>query len=181
MPRIPPVDIDAVPEAVRKLLALQPGHAHVLGTVAHAETLLEPFMRMAGAFLQELELAHELRELVILRVAHMLGAEYEWAQHVPIARSLGFSEDRIEAVRRGPDSEFFDEVECAVLRFTDDALRNTSASDVTFDAVEKQLGHRALVEITLAIGFYQMLARLLETAEVAIEEPSDDFVREVTR
>ena len=181
MPRIPPVDVDAAPEAVRKLLELQPAHAEVLGTVAHAETLLEPFMRMAGAFLQELELAHELRELVILRVAHMLGCEYEWTQHVPIARSLGFSEERIEAVRRGPDSGLFDGVECAVLRFTDDALRNTSASDATFDAVEKHLGHRALVEITLAIGFYQMLARLLETAEVAIEEPSDSFVRDVTR
>ena len=181
MPRIPPIDAEAAPDAVRKLLELQPGHARVLGTIAHAETLLEPFMRMAGAFLQELELAHELRELVILRVAHMLGAKYEWAQHLPIARSLGFSEERIEAVRRGPDSGLFDDVESAVLRFTDDALRNTGASDATFDAVEKHLGHRALVEIPLAIGFYQMLARLLETAEVEIEEPTDSFVRDVTR
>ena len=181
MPRIPPIDVNAAHEDVRKLLELQPTHAQVLGTVAHAETLLGPFMQMAGAFLQKLDLPHELRELVILRVAHMLGCEYEWAQHVPIARSLGFSEERIEGVRSGADSGLFDKVECAVLRFTDDALRNTSASDATFYAVEKHLGHRALVEITLAIGFYQMLARLLETAEVTVEEPSDSFVQAVTR
>ena len=74
-----------------------------------------------------------------------------------------------------------DETRATAELVADDALRNTGASDATFDAVEKHLGHRALVEITLAIGFYQMLARLLETAEVEIEEPTDSFVRDVTR
>ena len=41
MPRIPPIDAEAAPAAVRKLLELQPGHARVLGTIAHAETLRE--------------------------------------------------------------------------------------------------------------------------------------------
>ena len=181
MARFPPVRPTDAPEAVRKLLELQPANAQVLGTVAHAESLLEPFMRMAGAFLGQLELEHALRELVILRVAHMAGIEYEWAQHAPIARSVGFTDEKIEAVRRGADSDEFGEVEKAVLRFTDDVLRNMRASDATFEGVSKHLGHREIVEVTLAVGFYQMLGRLLETAEVEIEHPTDDFVDQATR
>ncbi len=180
MARIPYPNVEDLPEKIRTAAENLPP-LNIMKMFLNAPTNAIPLLSLGQSILTKQELDNHLRELAILRVAHLTGANYEWTQHVPIARSLGFSEERIEAVRRGPDSGLFDGVECAVLSFTDDALRNTSASDATFDAVEKHLGHRALVEITLAIGFYQMLARLLETAEVAIEEPSDSFVRDVTR
>ena len=42
------------------------------------------------------------RELLILRIGWLNQAEYEWAQHVEIAKRSGISEDEIERIQRGP-------------------------------------------------------------------------------
>lgn len=178
--RIEPVDPSTAPDPVRALLELMPGHPGLFGTLAHAESLLEPFMRMAGAFLSELSLDHTLREIAILRVAHLCACDYEWTQHVPIARSLGFSAEMIAAVQRGGGAPL-DTREQAVLHFVDDVYRNAHASDATFEQVSKHLEARQVVELVMTVGFYHMLARVLETVEVPSEEPAEEFIERVTR
>ena len=42
------------------------------------------------------------RELLILRIGWLNQAEYEWAQHVEIARRSGISTEEIERIKQGP-------------------------------------------------------------------------------
>src|SRR3954469_11306256 len=95
MPRIQPVDPESTSEKVREALdALPP--LNIFRTLAHAETVFRSFMRFGGAVLLRMELDPLVRELAILTVAHEAEAEYEWIQHVAIAKQVGASDQQIE-------------------------------------------------------------------------------------
>lgn len=78
-------------------------------------------------------------------------------------------EEQITAVKEGIDSPVFNDLEKAVLRYTDEVSLNVKSSDETFNELAGNMSHRELVELTLTIGFYNMVARFLENTEVQIE------------
>ena len=91
---------------------------------------------MGNALLYRCELDPGLRELAILRVGRLSRAAYEVFQHERIAREAGVSDDKIAALREATiEAPAFSDNEKAVLRFTDDVVRNVKASDKTLKAV----------------------------------------------
>src|SRR5947207_11422144 len=119
MARLPYVDPEDAPPKVREVLQAVPP-LNVFRTMAHAETAFRPWMRWGGVLLNDLALDPVLRELAILHVARLTPhADYEWVQHVPIARSVGATEEQVAALERGDvDAEIFTVEQRAVLRFT---------------------------------------------------------------
>jgi alkylhydroperoxidase family enzyme len=73
------------------------------------------------------------------------------------------------AARRHDRGAVFSDNEKAVLRFTDDVVRNVKASTRP-EGVQAFLTPGALVELTLTIGYYMMVCRFLETTGVEGEE-----------
>jgi hypothetical protein len=57
------------------------------------------------------------------------------------------------------------------MRFTDDVVKNTRASDATFNPLVEKLGYKQLQELVITIGFYTTACYFLETFDVDIEEP----------
>src|SRR5271170_1175854 len=68
----------------------------------HHPTLVRRWAVFAGHVLRKQTLPARERELLILRIGWLNQAEYEWAQHVEIAKREGVSEAEIEAVKQGP-------------------------------------------------------------------------------
>src|SRR6266576_3235836 len=98
MARLPYVDPSDAPEPVRDALARAPD-LNIFRMMANAETAFRPWLRWGAALLGELALDPLLRELAILRVARLTPhAEYEWVQHVPIAKAVGASEAQVAAL-----------------------------------------------------------------------------------
>ena len=98
---------------------------------------------MGNALLYRCELDPVLRELAIMRVGRLSRAAYEVFQHERIAREVGVTEDKIAALRDATiEAPAFTDNEKAVLRFTDDVVRNVKASDKTLKAVEAFLTPR---------------------------------------
>jgi alkylhydroperoxidase family enzyme len=178
MARLPYVDLEQTTEEVRTLLErLAP--LRIYRMVAHAESAFRPFLRLGNAILAKQELSPRLRELAILRIASLSGANYEWVQHVAIARGAGVREEQIEALeRREVEGSEFSDDERAVLRFTTELVSGARASDETFGELGERFTHREIVELILAIGYYMMVARLLETTGVDLDPPATgEFVR----
>src|SRR4051795_1412790 len=99
MPRIQPIDPADVPEDVREALENLPP-LNIFRTLAHAETAFRPFLRFGGAVLGRMQLDPIVRELAILTVAKEAEAEYEWIQHVAIAKHLGTTDEQIAALEK---------------------------------------------------------------------------------
>lgn len=177
MPRLEYPDIDALHPKVKEALDALPGKLNIFRISALAERNFSPMMQLGGTILNRQNLADDLRELAILRVAKLSKAEYEWVQHVPIAAMVGCTKDQIEALDRGDASaSCFDEKEQAVLRFTDEVARDTRPTDAALNALKKHLPDREVMELTIAVGFYMLMARIMEVSGIEIEAPIGDKI-----
>jgi alkylhydroperoxidase family enzyme len=177
MPRIPYPDLDKASPEVREMLGRLPASANIFNMMAHAETCLKPVMKLGGTLLGKLQLDAKLRELCLLHAVKLEGGEYEWVQHVPIARDLGCTDAQIAALDKGDDgAACFDAREKAALRFTREVVVNVRASEAALAEARKHLSKREVVELILMAGFYVMLARLTESLGVETEAPMGSAV-----
>ena len=171
MARLPYVDPKTAPEAVREVLERLPVQLNIFRMMAHAETNVRPLLRLGTSILTEQQLSAKLRELAILRVARLSPAEYEWTQHVPIAKMVGVSDAQVAALQRGDaEADCFDPVERLVLRFTTEVVQHVGVPDALFAEMQRHFSSREIVELVLAVGFYMTMARLMEVTRIDIDE-----------
>jgi alkylhydroperoxidase family enzyme len=177
MARIPYPDIDKLHPRVQEAFRGLPAPLNIFKAMAHAERNFVPLLELGGTILARQKLDGKLRELAILFVAADTGARYEWVQHVPIAKRAGATDAQVRALEsKDIEAACFDEEERAVLRFTREVVRDVKASKPTFDAMARRFSGQEIVELILAIGFYMMVARLMETIEIDLEPPLGDAV-----
>ena len=182
MARLPYVDPASAPEQVRELLERLPVKLNIFRMMAHATTDFRPLVGLGSAILARQKLSPKLRELAILRVAALSPARYEWVQHVPIAQATGATAAQITALERGEiAADAFDAVERAVLRFTTEVLCDVRASEATFAEAARHLSAQEIVELILTVGYYMMIARLLETTAVDLDPPAGTKVVDAIR
>jgi len=143
---------------------------NVARMIGNSDGVAKPFAKMANALVMKTKLDPKLREIAILRTAKVSRSVYEWTQHVPMAKHVGVTDAQIAAMDIWQNSKCFNELERAVLRFTDEVAGNVKASHEAMAALKKHLDVTDIVELILSIGFWGMVARLLETTEVDLEE-----------
>jgi alkylhydroperoxidase family enzyme len=182
MARMPYVDPESAPDEVQETLARLPVKLNIFRMMAHADTCFRPMIQLGTAILGRQSLPAALRELIILLVGQRSPAPYETTQHVPIARAVGVKPAQIEALQRGElDAECFDPGMRAALAATAELLERPRLSDATFAALAKHFPPREIVEIIVTVGYYMMIARLLESTAVDIDEPAGTAIVDAAR
>jgi alkylhydroperoxidase family enzyme len=126
---------------------------------------------LLGAIRGQLELDSSLRELVILRIAVLNGADYEWQAHEPVARRCGFTDAKLTAIRQESADQAFDPLERVVLAYTDAMTRDVTVPAGLFAALAERLSPRELAELTATAAAYNMVSRFLVALEVGV--PTD--------
>ena len=119
----------------------------------------------------ETDLSGRLRELVIIRVGYLLGADYMLRQHVPkLAEADGVSRVECEALKNSINLEIFSEQEKAVLKYVDQVTKGVNVDDNIYGAAAENLTDRQMVELTVLIGAYNMHGRVMGALRVDLEE-----------
>jgi alkylhydroperoxidase family enzyme len=173
MARLPYVDPASAPPEVRETLARLPVSLNVFRMMAHADTCFRPLLQLGTAILGRQALSPTLRELVILLVGRRSPAPYEWTQHVPIARATGATESQIASIEDGRlDADCFDEPTRAALAAAAELLERPRLSDGAFAGLERHFPAREIVELLVTVGYYMMVARLLESTAVDLDPPA---------
>src|SRR2546421_6009339 len=169
--RLPYVEAKDAPEPVRDALERLPP-LNIFKLLANAETCFRPFLRLGQAILTQQELDPLLRELAILQTARLTPAEYEWVQHVEIAKAVGASEEQVRAVEDGDlAAGCFDPDQRLVLELTSQIVRDARPSDELFDRASERFSPREIVELTIAVGYYMAIARGMEVADIDLDPP----------
>ena len=104
--------------------------------------------------------------MVILRVAVLNGAPYEFEAHRHHAEQAGLSHAQIDALASGAVDGHFDTTAMAVIAYTDAMTRNIDVPDPVYAAVRDAFGDRELVELTATVGAYNLVSRFLVALRV---------------
>ena len=140
--------------------------------VGHSPSTISSFIKLGNVLLNHAELPARFRELVILRIASLAGSEYEWKQHVPIAAEVGINSQQINEISQWNASSAFTDEEKAILQYTDEVAIHITVKDNTFAALRKHLSERSIVELTVSIAYWGLIARVLVPLDIELEEHS---------
>jgi alkylhydroperoxidase family enzyme len=120
------------------------------------------------------------RELATVRIAWLRRGEYEWAQHVRMAKSAGLSEAEVDAIMAGPDSPSWGPRDAALLRSVDEIAAAHYVSDDTWRQLAGHFDRKQLMDLVFTIGAYDMLAVAMNTFGLELDPgltgfpPEDD-------
>jgi AhpD family alkylhydroperoxidase len=109
---------------------------------------------------QKTSVPARLRELVILRIAVLNGAEYEFEAHVPHALAAGMTREAVSNLKANR-IESLQGVERLVLQYTDAITRDLVVPDALYAQLDKAFDVKTLVELTATIAAYNMVSRFL--------------------
>jgi AhpD family alkylhydroperoxidase len=139
------------------------------GMLLHSPPFADGWNSLLGAIRGDSTLPPDIRELAVLRVAELNGAEYEWTAHEPVARQAGMTSEQLAAVRAGGDAAVLDERQRVVVAYTDAMTRDIAVPDELFERVRTHFNERQLVELTVTVGTYNLVSRFLVALEVGAE------------
>ena len=113
----------------------------------------------------------KLSEFIILMVARHNDCDYEWTAHAPIAERAGISPQVIEALSQRRVPQFQDEEQAQIYDYVTGLLQAHTVSDAVFTRFHARYGERGVVDIAAIMGYYTMLAFLLNS--VGIRTPQN--------
>ena len=176
-PRIPPLPPQEWSGEIKKLLDAVPGGVenrlgdnNIFPTLARHPELFRAWIRFGGYLLTSGKLPGRDRELLILRTAVNCRSSYEWGQHVRISLAGGLEREIVDRVLDGPGAEGWTAHEVALLRAADELHRDSRISDETWTALAETYDTERLMEATMVVGHYQMLAGALNSFGVELDE-----------
>ena len=166
--RLPPLPAgewdDAVDHALSGMLPAErrnPSSAgNLLATLVRHPKLTRAFLRFNNHLLFSSTLPPRLRELAVLRVAHLHRCGYEWRHHVRMGRETGLTDDVIDGIQRG---EAADDLDRAILHAVDELSDKSVVSDETWTVLTEHLDERQRMDLIFTIGCYGALAMAIDT------------------
>lgn len=172
MPRLPYLNESEIKVTPNLLAAVKQRRSN--GRLLNLDRILfysEPVARGWQALMSELRknlhFSPKIRELVILRIAIVNRAKYEFFQHGPEALQAGATRAELDALSDWQHSTLFNEEERAVLAYTDAMTVNVQVPDEIYAQVAVFFNPQQIVELSVLIGAYNMVSRLLEAIQIA--------------
>ena len=168
MARIDYSDPANASERTREILGKN-RNANIFRMMAHSPSYFEQYCRLGGAIRPKGELDPVVRELAITRTGILCEAPYEVVAHKRIGKNVGVTDAQNAALEHWNSADCFDELQRSALAFTDEIVRLRRPTDATFEAIATRLTPAALVELQLAVGFYIMTSKFLETFGIDLQ------------
>jgi alkylhydroperoxidase family enzyme len=129
------------------------------------------FSGLGGFIRHGSKLDPRLRELAILQVGWLARSPYEWSHHVKLGHDFGVSDDDIQALiddtAGRPTS--LDDMSRTVLRAAREITSDGAMEAGTFASLQAALGNEQVVDLTIAISFYNAVVRVLGTLQIDVE------------
>lgn len=173
MSRIPLIEEAEHPELtplITRIKAERGGRfLNLYRTLAHSPGVCEGWLHLFTEIRQKAKLDGASRELAIMRVAVLNGAEYEYRAHMPFALREGITQKQIDDLDSWQVSDAYTPKLRAVLAYTDAMTREIRVPDGVFAAVRAHFDERETVELTATVGGYNLVSRFLEAVQMPHE------------
>jgi alkylhydroperoxidase family enzyme len=144
---------------------------HLFATLGQHKRLFLAMMPYSALLLRG-RLPRRDTELVILRVAHLRGSEYELQHHRMMGRRRGLDDQIQQTIFAWPDqTEGLTDRQHALLRATDEFINNRAISDEVWQQLSSHLDRRQLIEFCMLAGQYDGLAATMSALDIPLDHP----------
>jgi alkylhydroperoxidase family enzyme len=170
--RVPLADFE--PTLKKRLEDLWGVPPNLYRCLANHPALIAAWTEFSKMLRHDTRTPRELRELVILRGGQLMGSEYEWAQHLPMARKAGVREAQIRDLSGWQGSPEFDPREKAALALAE-AVTQGHVSDEVYQLARRHFDDHDYVELAAVAAFYAMVGRMLDAMGVPLDADVVDY------
>jgi AhpD family alkylhydroperoxidase len=108
-------------------------------------------------------------ELVILRVGHLRGCEYELQHHRRMAKRFGIDPATQDMIFEGAAADGLTDRQRTLVTATDEFVNTRTVSPQTWAALSGHLDKRQLIEFCTLTGQYDALAAILSTLRIPLD------------
>lgn len=115
-------------------------------------------------------------ELAVLAGARERDCLFEWSAHQAEAERVGLRPELVAAVRSRTAPAGLSEQEALIVRFVQELARTNRVAPPTYRAVADWLGPQGVTELAVTVGYYTLLACVLNVFEVE-PPPGGDMLR----
>ncbi|MBV8960371.1 MAG: carboxymuconolactone decarboxylase family protein [Actinobacteria bacterium] len=123
------------------------------------------------------KISAKLRELGQTRAGWLVGSQFVFSQHCKSCRALGYSEEKIEALKAWSVSDLFSPLERALLAYTDALVQGFGrVDDAVFDALRAELTDEQILEFTYITMMYTMHAVISVALRLEYDNCEDPIV-----
>jgi alkylhydroperoxidase family enzyme len=145
---------------------------HLFATLGQHKRLFLSMMPYAALLLRG-RLPQMDTELVILRVAHLRGSEYELQHHRWMGRRRGLHDATQALIFAWPDTSAgqLTDRQQTLLRATDEFINTRSFSTEVWAQLSSHLDRRQLIEFCLLAGQYDGLAATMSALQIPLDNP----------
>ena len=167
--RISPVVPGSKPELAeieRKIIEERGRISPLYQTLLNAPEIAQGWEALLTAIRNRNSLSPAIREMIILRVAILNRADYEFDAHEPHALKAGVSPEKIAAIREVLLPPIFTEQEVLILNLTDVMTKDIQVPDELFNKVKPHFDDTQRLELVATIAAYNMVSRLLNALHV---------------
>jgi len=127
----------------------------------NSPSLAEAWQAFNSAIRFNTALDDQARELAILRVSQLNGADYQFQIHATkYAPEAGLSPQQVAALDNSEHSNLFQPAHRALLAYTDAMTLDIEVPDAVFDKLKPHYTSAQIVELTILIGAYNMHTRV---------------------
>ena len=178
MPRVQPIsDKSQIPAEYQHVAD---GVLEVFGAFRgpHSVLLLSPpadeqVLNLGNYFRNKGLVKSPMKELAIITGMRERDSLYVWAAQVTAGRRAGLREEAIAIVKSRGDTSGLTTEEREIVEYVRQLFRKNRVDQATFDALKNRYGVPWLVEMTTVVGYYGMLAGVVNACEVAPPEDGD--------
>lgn len=173
--RIVPLPLDEA-LASAEIVGLSPVLAQfgVFRVLLHHPEVAKVLGDIQSTLMYKAALDERLRELLIMRMAWVMGSVYAWSRHWRLARFSDVPHDDLVAVRDWRSSDRFGPAERAVLAATDEILADGAPSAETWAALREHLPTaKEQIEVVTAVGSWRLLSQIIASLEIPLEDDID--------
>ncbi|MBI4522434.1 MAG: carboxymuconolactone decarboxylase family protein [Deltaproteobacteria bacterium] len=170
MARVSLIDENNHPELSELIAKIRGARGRLLNIyrmLLHSPPLAAAWLDFNSTVRYQTEVDGQSRELAVMRVAILNGVEYILRAHGPAyALKEGLTQSQVDALADWASSAVFSEKQRALLAYVDAVTRDIEVPDAGFAEVRKYYSERQTVELTMLIGAYNMLTRVLKALKI---------------
>jgi 4-carboxymuconolactone decarboxylase len=142
---------------------------NVMKALANSPKLTRRISQLGHYFMNELSLDPRLRELAVLILMKRLNCDYGFVNHIGIAQQTGISREQIDNIGSYQTSSLFSNDDKLVLRYAEELTVKTQVEEELFRQLQSRIGMLNVLDLTAAVGFWNMMARNLNGLQIDLE------------